>query len=182
MARPSRDYLAATSSWGERAFELSPPEAVLRATRMRLERVSDAWMKWTYLEPSHEPESLDRAEEALKQATKSGDPAIAMVTTLAPALKAASNAGKRSLQHRNHLLTTEAIRNYCATHDELPESLSDLNDLPPWRDPFTLKPFVYERTSPTTATFERAPRYSGDNEKIYTLKFVPTANASATTD
>lgn len=181
MSEPSREYLAETSSWGERAFDLSPPEAVLRATRMRLERVNDAWTKWSYLDPSHGPEFLDRSEEALEEAAKSDDPAIAIITLLAPAMKAASNAGTRTMQTRNRLLTIEAIRHYCETHAELPASLSDLSDLPAWPDPFTRKPFVYERTSPTTATIERAPRYSRDKEKIHTLKFFPpaaTADAS----
>ena len=84
--------------------------------------------------------------------------------TLTPGVVAARNAGRRTHQHRNLLITLEAIRMHAADTGELPATLDKLRPVPAWTDMVANEPFRYIRSSNRKATLIRAPRWSVDPE------------------
>lgn len=162
LAEPSRDLLAETEQWGERARQLSASEAVLRASNLKFQRVRDRWVAWSMLPPElwddYEPER--QAAFGFDEART--DLLVSLVSSLSPAVNAARVAGRRTFQHRNMLLTLEAIRMHAADEGGLPMTIEKLRPVPAWTDAIANKPFGYHRTSATTATLTRAPRWQSD--------------------
>ncbi len=170
MAEPSRDLLASTPEWGERARELSAPEAVLRTTQLKLARSRDRWVAWSLLPPELWDEYKAERNAAFDVNESSLDLMESLVSMLTPAVNAARMAGQRTHQQRNFLLTVEAIRMHAASKRELPTTIQNMRPVPPWRDTVAAKPFGYHRTSPTKATLSRAPQWNGDTETSFTIE------------
>ena len=164
MADRSRQLLAESTDWGQRAYELSAPEAVLRATYLSFARSRDEWVKWSLLPSDLWDEYEQEREDAINENVGKRDVLSMMVNMLTPAVGAARRAGDRTLQKRNFVISVEALRMYAAEHGELPESLEKMRPVPAWNDGLSRKPFNYQRTSPNRATIVRAERYPGDTE------------------
>jgi hypothetical protein len=169
MADESREMLATSTDWGERAWELSAAEAVLRASLLHLARVRDSWVKWTLLPEENWLQYKSEQANAIKAAASNSDPVSSLVALLTPAVDAARRAGRRTEQTRNFVLSIEALRMHAAQSGELPDSLEQLRPVPCWTDAITLKPFGYHRTSPTTATITRGERFPDDPETSFQI-------------
>ncbi len=168
---PSREMLAETPEWADRADQLSAPEAVWRAVALKFQRARDEKLKWLRL-PATSLRSRADADGAPPPKVTWNDPigVLAQMNTVA-----ASNVRKSSdhLRQRLHfLISIEAIRTDADSRGELPESLGELGPVPAWDDPFTGEPFEYQRTSPTTATLSRVPRFAGDSEANVTIELM----------
>ena len=174
MADPSRDLLAATPQWKDRAYELSASEAVLRATVLKFNRARDRWVAWSMLPPETWKEYEAEWKEAFAVETDPADVLAGMVNMLMPAVDAARNAGRRTEQQRNWLMTIEAIRMHAAETGELPASLDQLRPVPVWPDTIANAPFGYQRSSTTQATITRAPRYPDDPDTTYRIQLKGT--------
>lgn len=164
MAEPSRDLLASTPQWGERARELSASEAVLRATQLKLARTRDRWVAWSLLPPELWDEYEAERNAAFDLNQSSLDLMESLSNMLTPAVNAARMAGRRTLQQRNWLMTVEAIRMHAARQGQVPKTIKNMRPVPAWQDAIAAKPFGYHRTSPTKATLTHAPRWNGDTE------------------
>lgn len=161
----ARQILAETTPWGEQAHELSIAEAVLRAALLKISRIQDTQVKWMLLPQPQSSEHIHKVESAVKEAMSMRDPVTALVVgLLSPASTQARAAGGRSERQLHLLVTLEALRMHAASHGELPESLEQLDPVPAWNDPVTTQPFSYQRTSATTATLQRPPRWTSDRD------------------
>ncbi len=169
MADASRKILAESTDWGERAYELSAPEAVLRATHLSLARVRDRWVKWALLPPEVYDE-FSKERQASMEPVNAADQMQQIAIMFTPAIAAARRAGVRTNQTRNFLLCLESLRMHAAEDDELPTSIEDLRPVPAWHDPLARGPFVYQRTSLTTATLMRAPQWPGDDQTVFHIE------------
>ncbi len=174
MAEPSRELLANTPQWGERATDLSAPEAVLRATQLKLARTRDRWVAWSLLPPELWDEYEVERNAAFAVNESSLDLMESLVSMLTPAVHAARMAGLRTHQQRNVLLTVEAIRMHAASTGQLPTTIQNMRPVPAWRDSIAAKPFGYHRVSPTKATLTRAPRWNGDAETTIDIELKGT--------
>ncbi len=171
MVDESRELLANTTPWGERATELSAPEAVLRATLVKFARIRDGWVKWSLLPPEVWSEYKAETSAAVDQQSKR-DILVSLVNMMTPAVDAARRAGQRTLQTRNLLISIEAIRMHAADAGELPKTINALRPVPCWNDGIALAPFGYQRTSATTATLTREERWPGDPETVFHLELI----------
>lgn len=174
MADQAREDLEATEKWKGRAKDLSAAEAVLRSTRLRINRMKDDWLKWSLLPP----ELVGDYQKEIEQAMETGAPndiLRTLVLQLTPAVMAAKRSGMRSRQYRNFLLTIEALRMHASVNGELPKKLDGLRPVPAWHDSLTQKPFEYLRTSPTTAMLIREARHSGDKETNFEIQLTAEA-------
>lgn len=170
MAEPSRDLLAGTAAWGDRARDLSASEAVLRAARLRYARIRDRWVAWSML-PAEAWDQYDaERKQAFGVATPQFDVLTSLVHGLIPAVNAARNSGRRTSQQRNYLCTIESIRMHAATTGELPDSIENMRPVPAWHDAIAVKPFGYQRSSARRATLTRAARWQGDTETTILLE------------
>ncbi len=169
MADASRELLAATPEWGQRAYDLSAPEAVLRATILSFARARDRWVAWSMLPPETWDEYQPEWQKAFELESEQSDPLVSLTNMLTPAVNAARNAGRRTEQHRNWLLTIEALRMHAAQTGELPASLDHLRPVPAWSDTIANDAFTYGRSTPDQATLTRAPRYPDDPETTYRI-------------
>lgn len=174
LADPSRDLLAATKEWGERAYDLSAAEAVLRATQLKFTRLRDHWVAWSFLPPDAWGATRDEWQKHFLQPAPQADLLISLINSLVPAVDAARNAGRRTEQQRNWLATIEALRMHAAENGELPTSLDNLRPVPAWQDAIALKPFGYQRSAPNRAALIRAPRFRGDTETTFTVELKGT--------
>jgi hypothetical protein len=170
MADPSRDLLAATPQWGERAYELSAPEAVLRATILKFSRARDRWVAWSMLPPETWEEYEAESQAAVEVEIGQTDLLVALIGMLTPAVNAARTAGRRSEQMSNWLMTIEAIRMHAARTGELPASLHRLRPVPAWPDTIANEPFGYQRSTTHRATLTRAPRYPSDRDTTFQIQ------------
>ena len=165
LGERARDLLAETTPWGEQAYELSIAEAVLRASLLEISRVQDTQVKWMLLPQPQSSEHLHKVDSAFQGAMSMHDPITTLVVgLLSPASISARAAGERSERQLHLLITLEALRMHAASHGELPESLEKLDPVPAWNDPVTTQPFGYQRTSVTTATLDRPPRWPSDRD------------------
>jgi len=98
------------------------------------------------------------------------DLGVVMASMLLPAVAQVIKAQIRVEQSVARLATVEAIRDYAARHQQLPESLDNLQNLLPWPDPFTGQPFGYERRSANEAKLTSQPAYMGDKNQEILLR------------
>ncbi len=172
MAESSRELLATSTDWGDRAKELSAPEAVLRAVRLNFMRARDEWVKWSLLPPEVWSEYEVERSAVFEKQQSQRDVMAGLVYALAPAVDAARLAGRRTLQTRNLLLSIEAIRMHAAVTGELPKTLNKLRPVPCWNDGISLTPFGYQRSSESTAMLTRQERWPGDPETTFQLELI----------
>jgi hypothetical protein len=170
FAEPSRELLAGTPEWGDRAQELSASEAVLRASKLKFARIRHRWVAWSMLPPEVWNEYESEREAAFGVNISRTDVMETLILNLMPAVNAARNAGRRTNQHRNFLITAEAIRMHAARDGELPATTERLRPVPAWGDAISMKPFGYHRSSPTRATLTRSPRWSSDPESTFQIE------------
>lgn len=170
MAEPSRELLAETETWGERAYELSSSEAVLRAAQLRYLRIRDRWIAWSML--PYEAWEPYRAElnEAFDVTIAPYDVLSSLVQSLMPAVGVAVNAARRRAQQRNFLCTLESIRMHTYETGGFPESIETIRPVPAWHDTLSVKPFGYQKSSEQRATLTRAARWPGDTETTLLLE------------
>ncbi len=173
LAEPSRELLAQTPQWRDRAAELSAPEAVLRAAQLRLERARDRWVAWSMLPPEFSQEYAKELEDSIGD-NGSTDVLEKLVLMLTPAVDAAQRAALRSRQQRNQLIALEALRMHAAVTGELPATIDKLRPVPTWDDPLGHQPFGYTRESATQATLTRAQRWSGDEDNLLKVELKAT--------
>jgi hypothetical protein len=174
LADPSREMLAQTQEWGERAKDLSAPEAVLRAVQLKFARVRDRWVAWSMLPPELWDEYAAESKDAFGLNVPKSDFLVALVSTLTPAVNTARKAGRRTEQQRNLLITLEAIRMHAAHTGQLPERIEKMRPVPAWNDTLADKPFGYHRSSPTRATLTRMPRYDSDPQTTFQIELQGT--------
>ena len=175
MTEPSRELLDETGVWRNRADQLSPSEAVLRASRLTFSRKRDHWVGWSMLPPHLWDEYASERNEAFAGQQPRADLLAALIRGLMPAVDASHQAGRRSFQKRNLLCTLEAIRMHAAEKGEFPASIKTLRPVPAWQDAITLESFGYQRTAPDRAVVSRASRWSGDTDTklVIELKGMP---------
>jgi hypothetical protein len=171
FADSSREMLAARPEWGAKANKLSAIEAVLRASTLRFTRDRDRWLAWSFLpEESWSEFQAEREASLRNKGTDPTDMLLSLIQLLSPAMEQAHQAGRRTIQQRNLLITLEALRMYAAQNGELPPTLDRLRPAPAWNDAIALKPFGYQRTSATTATLTRAPRWHADTSTTIQIR------------
>jgi hypothetical protein len=163
LAEPARELLALTPQWAERAHELSASEAVLRASKLKLDRVRDRWIAWSMLPTEVWDEYAPERQAAFSIQASLVDVLERLPWLLMPAVDAARSAGRRAQQQRNLLLTLEAIRMHAAETGELPLTTEHMRPVPAWGDAMAAQPFGYQRSSPTHAVLSRAPRWPGND-------------------
>ncbi|WP_153558448.1 hypothetical protein [Roseimaritima sediminicola] len=166
LTEPARQQLIASGRSEETVRAMSPSEAILRATADQIAVIQDEFFKWTLLPESIRADYLDRTEKAIVFDNRAGGLRFGtlgaiLAGQLMPAIRAANSASLRMQQTIARMATVEAIRDYAATHGQLPESLDDLQNLPAWPDPVAGGPFGYERRSPTEAQLTSRPARQG---------------------
>ncbi|TWU32917.1 hypothetical protein [Novipirellula artificiosorum] len=173
LKESSRETLASTPRWKEAANAISTSEAVLLATQLRVLRLRDSWVKWTLLGDENWDRFGDNAEAAIRQRGDFTDPALMVSQMLIPAAVPARRAARRSIQSHHFLCAIEAIRMHAVFAGELPTTLNALQVVPAWNDAISREPFGYTRTSRTTATMTRSPRWVGDEETSIQIELTP---------
>lgn len=175
LTEPSRAQLIASGMEAERVAAMSPSEAIVRATAGEINRIQDDFAKWLLLPDSIRMQYTDRSEATIQSNSRPtagvGNLAGMAAGLLMPAITAANNAGLRTRQTIARLATIEAIRDYAATHGQLPETLDQLTNLPAWPDPFTQQPFEYQRENVRRAKLISEPAYSSDTNATTVLEF-----------
>ena len=162
-AEQSREYLRRETRWGDRVDELSDSECVLRAFAIEVDRNASNILKWTWLPESIRLQNSSRSEDEMRRISeKEFNPAAIVMNLILPATDAACRAEYRFKQSIARNATIQAIRDFAAQHDRLPESFDELT-LPAWPDTFSNEPFGYELLTPRTVNLTRAERHHGDN-------------------
>jgi len=145
------------------------PKVVLLHTMRTYEELRDDLFKWFAVPYYQAQEGMDKAEGNLRDGRRRE--VIPFASILLPAIKAAHFAGARDERSIAVLRVVEAIRLYGATHDgNLPDTLSDIAEVPIPIDPTTGEPFVYQRTG-KTAVLESP---GGERQGLrYEITFAP---------
>lgn len=169
---PSREMLAETPEWADRADQLSAPEAVWRAVALKLQRARDEKLKWLRL-PATSLRSRAEADGEPTRTVTWNDPIGVLAQMNTVAATAVRKSSDHLRQRLHFLITIEAIRTDAASRGELPETLEELGPVPAWDDPITGEPFEYRRTSTMTGTLSRAPRFPGESDAEITIELIP---------
>lgn len=145
------------------------PKVVLLHTMRTYEELRDDLFKWFAVPYYQAQEGMDKAEGNLRDGRRRE--VIPFASILLPAIKAAHFAGARGERSVAVLRVVEAIRLYGAAHDgNLPDTLSDIAEVPIPIDPTTGEPFVYQRTG-KTAVLESP---GGERQGLrYEITFAP---------
>lgn len=179
LAESSKRKLVEYGWDAEQVAAMGPSEAVVRASSYMMQLVQDDFGKWHRLPPAMRLQAIAKIEELnqtrLGNEKVMSDLGVAMASMLLPAVSQVMKAQMRAEQSVARLATVEAIRDYAAQHQQLPESLDDLQNLLPWPDPFTGKAFGYERISVNEAKLTSQPAYMGDRNQEVVLRLETTA-------
>lgn len=117
---------------------------------------SDEIYKGGYLPYSEGQKVAIDALTKLKQAPQTEATRLALM--FLPAVSKVNMSQNRVMREVAALRVVEAIRIYAAAHDgQLPEKLSDVNEVPVPRDPGTDQPFVYHKDGQTATLSSRLP-------------------------
>src|SRR5579884_1461127 len=127
----------------------------------------DSFFKGAYLPY---PESRRVVAEAIRQLEAAPNTeAQALAHTFLPAIGKVGQSENRLVREFAALRVLEAIRLYAAAHDgQLPEKLSDIQEVPVPADPGTDKPFEYHKDGPTAVLISRIP---GEPQNITGLRY-----------
>ncbi|MCA9128963.1 MAG: hypothetical protein KDB22_17875 [Planctomycetales bacterium] len=143
--------------------QLSPPAVVILSTQLSFSQARDRVFKWALLE-----NQSDRIEKELSAPFQSvriaARPTQILNGMLLPAIQALQSAVLRSEMTHKRLMFVEALRAHAAFHNELPQTMSDLDVLPAPLNPQTSKPFQYDRLAPNRARIVNLPTYSADRQ------------------
>ncbi|WP_186774695.1 hypothetical protein [Allorhodopirellula solitaria] len=173
LADESRHFLQTETRWRDCAQQLSDSECVLRAFAIEIDRTTANVLKWAWLPDSIRLQYAHSSSDSLRRLGKSTsgeiNPASCVISLVLPATSAACHTEYRWKQALATQATLQAIRDYAAEHQRLPESLNKL-DLPAWPDAITGHPFLYHQSAPHTATLTRRERYSGDDIATFSLE------------
>ncbi len=173
FAPAAKQMLSETEQWKGKVNQLSDAEVVLRATELDYRRIRDRTLAWVNLPRDYWDDYQQERQAAFAlPANTRADASLSanVIGMLQPATEAALNAGLRTEQTRNYLLTLEALRMHAAETGQLPETLEKLRPVPAWIDTLSAKPFQYERKSSTTAILTRTPRFAGDKQIHTTIE------------
>src|SRR5207248_9735571 len=97
----------------------------------------------------------------LRKAHAEGREIISLATFVMPAMLGAKTAETRIIQKIAALQVLEALRIYAAAHDgRLPDSLSDISEVPVPLDPFRGEPFHYVRNGNLAKLESPYPSYT----------------------
>ena len=140
----AREYLAGAGQVPNSRLKLmSDDEAVARAIVTQQRDLRDEVFKATYL-PWREGQAQLEAAEQRQKSIKSGP--MVLFAALHPSLKNTMAVETRLERRISLLRLVEALRIYAAAHaGKLPESLSQVADVPIPDDPATGRPFEYRR-------------------------------------
>ncbi|MFO0916000.1 MAG: hypothetical protein U0795_23785 [Pirellulales bacterium] len=136
----------------EAELRAMPAARVVAIYQARISReVADELYKWQLL-PPHQAwqgdQQIDEILQKLNPVTGSGEQQeiLPVVSLLLPAVSAARRGETRCWADLNLLQTVEAIRMHLAERQELPRELSDITVVPVPLNPFTNRPFAYQRS------------------------------------
>ncbi|MEM9588267.1 MAG: hypothetical protein AAGA03_13375 [Planctomycetota bacterium] len=150
----AREYLAQETGWGEKANQLSAPEAVLRTMQVKAQRLSNESEKWSYLPEDVAAQASDFDPRSIP-ASSHLDVLSELARVLQPAIKSVRKSSNRVQQVHHWLVTIEAIRMHASRYGTLPDTLETLRPVPAWLDPLTGEAFLYKKLSPSQASLSR---------------------------
>jgi hypothetical protein len=129
-------------------------QAILTATVETFEHERDEIYKWLY---SSSPEAFAGLAEAGKHLSADSE-VIPVASLLLPSLVKVKDAEVRSQRELAALRCVEAMRWYAFQHhNQLPQQLSDIKDIPLPNDPMTGQPFSYELNDGRALIISPAP-------------------------
>ena len=152
----------------EEVDRMPSSQAVVLYTSLRFDELRDAMFKWFHVPYWQVREGVERAQKEIEESGKLE--AIPLAAVLLPAVANCKVAMARTERRVAALRAVEAIRLYAASHDgKLPESLSEITEVPIPANPFTGQPFAY-RLDGDTAVLEAGggPEYTPP--RVYRLK------------
>ncbi len=151
----ARRYLIAHGRSAADVEAMSVPQAILLYSQQTYEELRNDMFKYFFMPY---PQVRKRMEQVGSQAMSNREVIPLFSTSTLRALLAAKNAQTRIDRNLAALQVLEAIRLYGAAHDgRLPDSLSDITEVPIPLDPFRDEPFLYERTGTNTAILKSPP-------------------------
>jgi hypothetical protein len=122
------------------------PQVILLYTTRVYDELRDDTFKWMAMPYAEAHKGMEEANQRLKQAVADGREVIPLATLLLPAVQNVKQAEARMSRNIAALEVLEALRIYAAAHEgRLPESLSDITEVPVPLDPFRGEPFHYVR-------------------------------------
>lgn len=136
----------------EAELRAMPAARVVAIYQARISReVADELYKWQLLPPHQAWQGdphIDDVLQKLSPVSGGGDQqeVLPIISVLLPAVSAARRAESRCWADLNLLQTVEAIRMHLAERQELPRELSDITVVPVPLNPFTDRPFAYQRS------------------------------------
>jgi hypothetical protein len=155
------------------------PKVVMLYTMAHYEELRDETFKWLNVPYAEARPGLEIADKRLKDAFAGKTEIIPLAGMLLPALTAVNNARARHERDFAVLRVFETLRLYGASHNRLPDRLSDITEVPIPADPVTGNPFVYTRSG-DTARLEAPPPAGEPGESPnrfgpwrYDISFVP---------
>jgi hypothetical protein len=143
----AKDRLLRYGLAADKVNAMCAEQAIAVDTVYQLREWGDRMTREYYLPYAMGNEMRKQDEEEFKRWTSDNKQSVAGMLggLLYPATTAAGIAVQRNLAFHNRLMTIEAVRDYAETHNnQLPKSLSDLEELPALLDPFTGQTIGYE--------------------------------------
>jgi hypothetical protein len=143
----AKDRLLRYGLAADRVNAMCAEQAIALDTVYQLREWGDRMTREYYMPYAMGHEMRKKDDEEFKQWTSANKQSFAGMLggLLYPATTAAGIADQRILAFHNRLVTIEAVRYYAETHNnQLPKSLSDLEELPALLDPFTNQTIRYE--------------------------------------
>jgi hypothetical protein len=129
---------------------MSVPQVILLYTMHTYDDLRDDTFKWMALPYVEARKGMAESDQRLKRAHGKGLEIVPLATLLLPAVQRVKQAEARINQKIAALEVLEALRIYAAGHaGRLPETLSDIKEVPVPLDPFLAEPFHYVRDGNT---------------------------------
>ena len=143
------------------AVEAMPvAQVIMLYTIQTYEDLRDDIFKWYYLPYTEALAGMRSAVTELRRAGAENREIIPLASIILPGVQASRRAIVRNDRKIAVLRVIEALRIYGASHEgRLPESLSDITEVPIPVDPFTGKPFDYQLNGDTARL--QGPTLSG---------------------
>jgi hypothetical protein len=126
------------------------PQVIMLYTMHTYEELRDDTFKWMALPYVEARKGMAESEQRLKKAHGEGLEIVPLATLLLPAVQRVKMAEARINQKIAALEVLEALRIYASNHDgRLPQTLTDIKEVPVPLDPFLGEPFHYVRDGDT---------------------------------
>jgi len=125
--------------------EMSVSQAILTAEVETFDHLNNDIFKWFYTDSVTALKGLADAERQLEEFGKSEQEIIPLASIMLSALKKSKSIEVETDRNVDALRIVEAIRLYAAKHNgQLPQQLSDIQEVPIPADPVTGQPFAYQ--------------------------------------